>query len=162
MFNKLKKLFDNKNISELYSFAKGRAIDISEVNDPTFSSGMLGKGVAIKDTEGVVYAPCDAKVIQIFDTLHAVILESDGIEMLIHIGIDTVTLKGEGFRSLISTGALVSRGDVLIEFDVDFIKSNNLDDTVIMVICNTDDFSEIEAATDINVDIKDKILNLKK
>ena len=102
----------------LVSPVDGKAVAISEVSDPTFSEEILGKGLAIKPSSNTVYSPCDGTIDLMFDTGHAVNLISDsGIEILIHIGLDTVSLKGKHFKTLKNTGDKVKKGDALIEFE---------------------------------------------
>lgn len=127
---------------------KGTAVSISEVNDPTFGEEILGKGAAIKPVDGNVYAPADGQIALLFDTLHAVSLTSDeGTEILIHIGLETVALKGEGFQSHVKTGDKVKKGDLLITVDLDKVQAAGCDTITPIVICNTADYAEIETIT---------------
>lgn len=115
MFGFLNKL---KGI-ELCSPLTGEAVDLSEVPDPVFAEKMVGDGVAIKPTNGKVVAPCDGKIVQIFPTNHAVGMETNtGLDLLIHIGIDTVELKGEGFKRLVEEGENVKKGQPILEVDL--------------------------------------------
>lgn len=137
----LKKLF-GKQTNEIGSPLKGTAVSIKEVNDPTFSEEILGKGIAIRPAEGKVYAPCDASVDMIFETGHAVSLVADcGAELLIHVGLDTVNLKGKHFTTHAKAGDKVSKGTLLIEFDKDAIIAEGYDIITPVVICNSSDFS---------------------
>lgn len=102
----------------------GKLINIVEVPDEVFSQKMLGDGFAIEPKDGMVYSPIDGKVVQKFPTNHAIGLETkDGLEILIHVGIDTVELKGEGFKSLIGVGDKVVAGQALLEVDLEFLKA---------------------------------------
>lgn len=108
----------------IYSPCKGKVVPITEVSDPTFSEKVLGDGFAVIPSEGKIYAPADGEISMVFDTLHAVTMTtSQGTELLIHIGLDTVTLKGEPFISHVSGGQQVKKGDLLLEADLEKIKS---------------------------------------
>lgn len=132
--------FGKKKIS-IASPIPGTVIDITAVDDKVFSQKMMGDGLAIEPTDNKITAPCDAKVILLADTLHAVALESKGIQYLIHIGLDTVTLNGEGFKAAVKTGDTVHQGDLLIEFDKQFLQNKGKPDTVVIVITNLDDIN---------------------
>lgn len=99
----------------------GEVKPLSEVNDPTFSAGILGQGAAVIPSEGKLYAPFDCTVASVFDTKHAVCLEKDGIEMVLHIGLETVSLGGKYFTAEVKGGDLVKKGDLLITFDLEAI-----------------------------------------
>lgn len=102
----------------------GKVLDLSNVPDPVFAQKMMGNGFAIEPHEGVVVAPFDAEVVNAFPTKHAIGLRAKtGLEVLIHVGMDTVTLKGEGFDLKIKEGDQVKAGDLLLEFDLDVIRS---------------------------------------
>ncbi len=123
---------------------KGKAVPLSSVNDPTFSEGMLGKGVAIQPTEGKIYAPADGTIGMVFDTLHAVSLTAkEGTEVLIHVGLDTVKMKGEGFTGFVHAGDTVKKGDLLLEVDLDKVKEAGYDTITPMLICNTDEYAAV-------------------
>ena len=125
---------------------KGKAVSLKEVNDPTFSEEMLGKGIAIIPEEGKVYAPADGEVGLVFDTLHAVsITTADGAEVLIHVGLDTVTMKGEGFEACVKAGDAVKKGDLLLKVDLEKVKAAGFDTITPMIVCNTDDYEAVEA-----------------
>src|SRR5699024_10448528 len=95
-----------------------------EVPDEVFAQKMVGDGLAIDPTEGIVVAPVDGEISQLFPTEHAIVVKTkENIEILIHVGMDTVNLKGEGFKALISKGDKVSKGDPLLEFDLEYIKN---------------------------------------
>ncbi len=132
-----KKLFGlGKNKTEIYAVCDGAVIPMEEVSDPTFSQKMLGDGVAIKPSKGLVVAPADCKVTVVMEpSLHAVGLKlENGAEMLIHIGLDTVNMKGEGFKTFVKADADVKKGDALIEFDVDLVKEKGFEPDVIMIM----------------------------
>lgn len=128
----------------LVSPVSGELKPLSECPDPVFSSETLGKGVVIEPTEGKIYAPCDGVVENLADTLHAVGLTADsGAEILIHIGMDTVGLNGKGFTPHCKTGDKVKAGQLLLEFDMDFIKSQGLPVATPVIITNSDDYADL-------------------
>ena len=136
MFNLFKKKENNKVIG---SPAKGRAVALSEVNDPTFAEEMLGKGAAVIPEEGKIYAPADGEVGMVFDTLHAVSMTTDfGAEILIHIGLDTVKMKE------VKAGDHVKKGDLLLEVDLEKVKAAGYDTITPVIVCNTPDYSSVE------------------
>ena len=148
---------------QIYAPVAGQAVAISEVSDPTFGEEILGKGLAIKPSEGKVFAPCDATVDVMFDTGHAVSLASaDGVEILIHVGLDTVKLKGEHFTTHAKSGDKVKKGQLLIEFDKDAIAAAGYDTITPVVICNTDDYAAVTPKTGSAVVPGDLVLEITK
>lgn len=124
--------------------AKGSFVPMQDIPDDIFSAGILGTCCGIDPQEGVVYAPLDGKIIQLADTLHAIGIECKGnVEILLHVGIDTVDMGGDGFKSLVSIGDMVTRGQQLLVMDLDKIRQADHPATVITVITNTDEFSSI-------------------
>ncbi|WP_028592211.1 PTS sugar transporter subunit IIA [Paenibacillus massiliensis] len=102
----------------------GRAVPLEKVPDAAFAEGMMGKGIAIEPTEGKVFSPFNGLVAHFIKTKHAIVLEHDsGAQVLIHVGMDTVSLKGEGFTPMVETGDRVSAGQILLEFDMEHIKA---------------------------------------
>lgn len=147
----------------LASPAEGKTIDISEVPDPTFSEGILGKGIAIIPTGNTVYSPCDGTIDLMFDTGHAVNIISDtGAEILIHIGLETVSLKGKHFKTFMNSGDKVKKGDKLIEFERQAIADEGFNTVIPMVICNSDAYEEITPEPGKDVVPGDTIITLKK
>lgn len=142
MFN----LFKKKTAEHvLGSPAKGKAVAIQEVNDPTFAEEILGKGIAVIPSEGKIYAPADGEIGMVFDTLHAVSLVTDfAAEVLIHVGLDTVKLKGDGFESHVKAGDKVKKGDLLLTVDLDKVKAAGYDIVTPMLICNSPDYARVE------------------
>ena len=128
----------------------GEVVDLADVSDEVFASGTLGKGVAVKPSDGNVYAPCDGVVSALFPTGHAVGITAaqSGAELLIHIGVDTVQLDGKGFTKHVAAGDTVKRGQLLISFDRDLITSEGYDDTVIFIVSNTASFQDVVRAHD--------------
>lgn len=164
------KKFDKDNETEVDSDVtiptpiSGQLMNLSQVNDQTFSSGSVGQGFAIKPSDGKILAPFDATVRQVFTTRHAVGLVGDnGVVLLIHIGLGTVKLKGTGFVSYVEQGQRVKKGQELIEFWDPTIKKAGLDDTVIVVITNSDKFSDFDMMMKAgqNVQAEDNVLELK-
>ena len=139
----------------------GEVVALSEVNDPVFSSGVMGQGIAVKPSKGVVYAPADAEIAIAFPTGHAYGLKTDnGAEILIHVGIDTVSLNGEGFEAKVSQGDRVRAGDIIGTFDSEVIAANGLDDTTMVIITNTMDYAEVTPIATGSVTNKTRVLEL--
>lgn len=132
---------------ELMSPVNGTMIDLSEVKDDAFSKGVLGKGAAFIPADGKVCAPCDGTISALYPTGHAIgISATQGAEILIHIGMDTVSLEGKGFDVKVAIGQEVKVGDLLVDVDLDVVKDAGLDTTIPMVVANTDDFADIKVA----------------
>lgn len=147
----------------LLSPLAGKVIPLSDVGDPTFASGSLGEGVAIEPTGDKVVAPADSKVSAIFPTGHAVALHTDeGIDVLIHIGLETYKLDGRYFKVCASVGDEVKKGDVLIKFDRDAIKSAGYDVTAPILICNAVEFSSIKGNVGDTVSELDRIITARE
>ncbi len=147
----------------LFAFAKGHIVNLNNVDDEVFSTGMLGEGVAIEPCEGRIYSPCAGEVGHVFDTGHAINLVSDfGCEILIHIGIDTVNLKGKCFEVKVKEGDRVNKGDLLCEFDIDAIRNEGLKVTTPLVICNSNEYSKIEARPQCDINVGDSVLRVIK
>ena len=157
-----KKLFGKKT-DDFYAPMAGKAVPISEVPDPTFSEGMLGNGIAIEPTDGKVYAPCDATVDMMFTTGHAVSLVADcGAEILIHVGLETVSLEGKPFTVHVANGDKVKKGQLLLEADLEAIKAAGLPTITPVVICNTDDYSTFDTMVGKAVTNRDVVIELAK
>lgn len=140
----------------------GQMVDLKDVNDPVFSSGAMGQGVAVKPSEGVVYAPADAEVTIAFATGHAYGLKTaDGAEILIHVGIDTVSMNGDGFDQKVAQGDKVKAGDVLGTFDAAKIAAAGLDDTTMVIITNTADYASVTPVAEGTVAKGDAVIELK-
>ena len=131
---------------KLTSPLNGSLLPKSEIPDPTFADEVLGPTVCFKPgSDGVVYAPCDGVITQIFKTAHAVTISSNQkVELLIHVGINTVDLKGQGFEALVHDDEKVTAGQPLIKFDQEVIARANLSNLVPLVICNVSDFAEVK------------------
>lgn len=140
---------------------KGKVVDLKDVPDALFAEKMVGDGFAIEPTEGIVYSPVDATIAHIFDTNHAIgLITDDGLEILIHIGVDTVKLKGEGFKRIANPGDKVKIGDKIVEFDVDFIKNNAKSSITPILVTNMDAISKLEALNLKEVNPGDQIIKV--
>lgn len=139
----------------------GKLIPLSEVKDEVFSEGMLGDGAAIEPTEGKVVAPCDCEVANVFDTKHAIGLVAGDLELLIHIGIDTVRLNGEGYDIKVKAGDTLKKGDLIGTFDMEAIKKAGYPLTTPVIVTNSDDFAEIAMQPSGDVKTGDRILTVR-
>ena len=140
----------------------GDVVALENVNDPVFSSGAMGQGIAVKPSQGVVYAPADAEVSIAFPTGHAFGLKTaDGAEILIHVGIDTVSMNGEGFEAKVAQGDKVKAGDVLGTFDSNKIAAAGLDDTTMVIVTNTADYASVTPVASGSVVKGDTIIEVK-
>ena len=134
-----------KQDAVLYAHMKGQVVPMTEVQDEAFATCVLGEGVAIEPTEGKLYAPADAVVDNLFDTHHAIgLVTEDGVEVLLHIGINTVELAGKHFEAHVKVGQKVRKGDLLISFDMEAIKAAGYLCTTPMIVCNTDDYQSVQ------------------
>ena len=160
--NFFKKLF-GKNTDNLYAPMAGKAVAITEVPDPTFAEGMLGNGIAIEPAEGKVYAPCDATVDMMFTTGHAVSLVADfGAEILIHVGLETVSLEGKPFTVHVANGDKVKKGQLMMEVDLDAVRAAGLPTITPVVICNTDVYPTFNTIVGKDVTNDDVVIELAK
>jgi sugar PTS system EIIA component len=143
-----KKLFGKKEkikTVELLAPLSGNAVDLSAVPDPVFSEKMMGDGIAIEPTEGEVLSPVDGEIMQIFPTKHAIgIRAKNGAEILIHIGLETVSMNGEGFTTHVFEGSNVKAGDKLVSFDIDLVKEKAKSTVTPIIVTNSDSASSIE------------------
>lgn len=165
MFHRLKKVFkQSEGDKEIIGAPiQGKVVAITEVNDPAFAEEILGKGIAIIPNVGKVVAPVDGQIEMIFDTKHAITMKSKtGIEILIHVGLETVKLNGEPFTVCVEEGQKVKAGDLLLEFDIEMIKKAGLDSITPIVICNTEDYGKVIAYTDKTVNTLEEVLAIIK
>ena len=161
MFGLFKKKKDKAHV--LGAPAKGKAVSLKEVSNPTFSEGILGDGVAVIPSEGKIYAPADGTIGMVFDTLHAISLTTDfGAEVLIHVGLDTVQLKGEGFEGHVKAGDTVKKGDLLLTVDLEKVKAAGYDIITPVLICNTADYAAVTAQADKEVNAGDDVLTVEE
>ena len=147
---------------ELVAPINGQVVPLSDVKDEVFSSGSMGKGIAIEPQEGKVCSPLDGEVVMVFPTGHAIGLKStNGAEVMIHIGMDTVELEGKGFTTLVNKGQAVKKGDPLIKFDMEAIKKAGFKLTTPIVVTNSNEYQEITAIADGPITIGTALLDLK-
>ncbi len=162
------KVEETKEASEgenilVYAPIKGNTVELSEVNDGVFSEGMLGKGIAVEPTEGRAVSPVNGTVSVVFDTKHAIGLTSDeGVEVLIHVGIDTVQLNGKHYTTHVKAGDKVNVGDLLVEFDIEKIKEDGYKTITPIIISNTDMYKDVIALANGEVEEKAEILKIEK
>ena len=151
LFGKAKEV--NKEI-EIYAPLTGEYINIENIPDPVFAQKMMGEGFGINPTEGEVVSPIEGKVDNVFPTKHAIGLKADnGLEILVHIGLDTVQLDGQGFEILVSSGDTVQVGDPLLKFDLEYIR-NNAKDVISPIIITNSDQTESIHVNDVKAVIK--------
>jgi glucose-specific phosphotransferase system IIA component len=147
---------------ELLVPMEGQVLNLEEVPDQIFAQQIMGDGIAIEPSGSQVIASFKGKITHLLETDHAVGLETEsGVEVLIHVGIDTVKMKGEGFASFVEEGDLVEVGAKLLEFDLDLIEEEAESILTPVVITNTDDFAEINSLAEGEVDCNDKLLEVK-
>lgn len=162
-FGKLFSKSEKVNANHIYAPMEGKVVPITEVPDPTFAEGMLGNGVAILPTDGKVLSPCNGTVSMMFETGHAVSLVSDsGIEILIHVGLETVGLKGAPFKIAVKNDEKVKKGQLLMEADLEVIKAAGLPTITPVLVCNTDDYSTFDTVTGQDVTNADAVIKLAK
>lgn len=155
-----KKLISN---TTLYSPLKGKVMELSQIKDAAFASGVLGKGVAIVPSEGKVVSPVDGTVTTIFPTLHAIGITSDeGVEILIHIGLDTVQLEGKGFKGMVKDGDKITKGQVLIEFDIDYITKEGYCLETPVLVTNADNYLDVISENKDTVNYGESIISIVK
>lgn len=158
----LKKLFGKKDINKeevVMAPLNGTVRQLEEVPDPVFAEKMMGEGIAIEPNDGIVVAPFDGEIVQLFPTKHAIGIKSEsGLEILIHVGLETVALKGEGFEAFIEQGDHVKKGDKLIAFDLEVIKEKANSTMTPIIMTNGDAITSFEATKDTSVTAGDSKL----
>ena len=156
-------MFFKKKELELVSPVKGKLISIKEVPDVTFSEEMVGKGVAVIPEENELCSPADGTITTVFPTLHAIGLTTkDGIDILLHIGLDTVNLQGEGFEVKVKEGDEVKAGDLLVVVDFEKVKQAGYKLETPVIICNPDDCKKIIYVDPTSVNKGDAIIKYTK
>ncbi|RDZ12788.1 PTS glucose transporter subunit IIA [Priestia megaterium] len=159
----LKGLFKKKNITqieEIFAPLYGDIIPLSKVPDPVFSKKMMGDGIAIIPKSGKVVSPVNGQVIQVFPTKHAIGIRSErGLELLIHIGLETVELNGEGFEVLVNTDEPIKAGDPLVKVNLEYLKRKNKDIVTPIIITNMEKVLEIEASQERVTNFGDVVFN---
>lgn len=140
----IKKIF-NKSITALNAPMSGRILSIEDVPDQVFSQKLVGDGFAIEPSVGKVYAPVDGEIINLFPTKHAIGIEAnDGLEILIHLGIDTVELKGEGFIAHVNKGDKIKKGQLLLEVDIEYVKNSGKSMITPIIFTNKNQYKSLE------------------
>ncbi len=163
LFNEKKIESEISNQVDIYSPLEGNFIELNRVDDKTFSSGILGKGFAIEPIDNTVYAPMDGTITMLFPTLHAIGLTNlNGLEVLIHIGIDTVNLKGKHFKALVTEGKIVKKGDPIITFDLKKLITLGYKVTTPVIVTNSNDFEITHVETLKEIDNSNLILKTVK
>lgn len=145
----------------LGSAAQGTFVPMEEIPDPTFAQGILGTCCGIEPETGKVYSPMDGTIVQLADTLHAVGIEAGGVELLLHVGIDTVAMNGDGFKSHITEGQTVKKGDLLLTMDLEKIKAAGHPATIMVIVTNSDDLASVEASASSKLMPGDPLMILK-
>ena len=146
----------------VYAPIKGEAVELKEVSDPTFAEEILGKGVAIRPAEGKVYAPVDGEISTLFETKHAIgITGNRGVELLIHVGLDTVKLEGKYFTAHVASGQKVTKGQLLLEFDMEAIQKEGYEIITPVIVSNTDDSASVTGVTGQMVAVGDELLQVQ-
>ena len=161
-FLKNKKKENNADILKFVAPVKGKTFPLSDVPDPVFAKKMIGNGLAIMPEDDIIVAPVDGELTLVLDTRHAFAMTLDnGIELLIHIGLETVTLNGEGFEQLVEAGTTVKAGTPIIKIDRDFILSKGISLITPLLITNMDIVKELKVNVDNNVTAgKDEVITV--
>lgn len=164
MFDSLKKMFEkNAKIISLKAVEDGRTIPMDEVNDQTFAQELLGPGIAIVPSNGTVVSPINGTIATVMDTKHAVCIQGeDGLELIVHAGLDTVELNGKYYQTYKEIGDQVKAGDVLLEFDLDEITKAGYDVTTPIVITNLGDYKITKCLTGQQVKAGEEVIQLTK
>lgn len=160
-------LEENKMISDnketiICAPVSGKVICREDIPDETFASGIMGEGVGIKPEEEIIVAPFDGEITSVVDTGHAVgLTSSDGVELLIHVGVDTVKMQGDGFQVFVTEGQKVKTGEKLLKFDRDKIRKAGYSDTTAVLVTNSDDYSSVKTVAE-NVKQEDTMIIIEK
>lgn len=156
-----KMMSDNKE-TIICAPVSGKVICREDIPDETFASGIMGEGVGIKPEEEIIVAPFDGEITSVVDTGHAVgLTSSDGVELLIHVGVDTVKMQGDGFQVFVTEGQKVKTGEKLLKFDRDKIRKAGYSDTTAVLVTNSDDYSSVKTVAE-NVKQKDTVIIIEK
>ena len=164
MFDSLKKMFEkNAKTISLKAVEDGRTIPMDEVNDQTFAQELLGPGIAIVPSNGTVVSPINGTIATVMDTKHAVCIQGeDGLELIVHAGLDTVELNGKYYQTYKEIGDQVKAGDVLLEFDLEEITKAGYDVTMPIVITNLGDYKITKCLTGQQVKAGEEVIQLTK
>lgn len=156
-------LFNKKNEIEVFAPLQGKVVKLNEIPDPVFSSGMMGDGVGIEASENLVKAPFDGEVVTLFPTNHAIgLINAEGVEVLIHVGINTVEMNGEGFKAHVAQGDKVKQGELLLEFDADLIHEKGYSSVTPVIITNSAELKSIQINNKENIDFSDELFTVEK
>ncbi len=156
-------LFNKKNEIEVFAPLQGKVVKLNEIPDPVFSSGMMGDGVGIEASENLVKAPFDGEVVTLFPTNHAIgLINAEGVEVLIHVGINTVEMNGEGFKAHVAQGDKVKQGELLLEFDADLIHEKGYSSLTPVIITNSAELKSIQINNKENIDFSDELFTVEK
>ncbi len=159
----LGKLFNNRNEIQVFAPIKGKVVKLEDLPDPVFSGGLMGDGLGIEASENIVKAPFDGEVLTLFPTNHAIgVVNPDGVEVLVHIGINTVEMNGEGFKAHVSQGDKVKQGDILIEFDADLIRTKGYASVTPIIITNSADLKSVKKTNQAEIDFSDELFVIEK
>lgn len=146
----------------LGAFAKGTVVPMEQIPDAVFSQGIMGTCCGIAPADGRVYAPADGVVSQLTDTIHAAGITAGEMELLIHAGVDTVEMKGDGFAYAVSEGQTVKKGDLLLTMDLEKVRAAGYPDTIILAVTNSDDFAAVETVAGGPVNVGDDLMRVRK
>lgn len=152
-----------KKPAELASAVKGTVVPMAEIPDQVFSQGILGLCIGVDPAEGTICSPFDGKVTQMPDTFHAVGLQgSNGLEALLHVGVDTVEMKGDGFAGLVKEGEAVKKGQPLLTVDLDKVKAAGHPAVVIHILMDSDSFSKVTLTEAKTVEAGEPLMQVQK
>lgn len=145
----------------IYSPMKGKCVPLSMVPDQVFCEEQLGPGIAFIPSDGNVYAPVDGTISMMFPTGHALgLITKNGVEILLHIGLDTVELQGIPFKTNVKTGQKVNRGDLLIQVDLEYIRKSGKNSITPLVICNPNEHAILDVKKEQNIDVGEMVLSV--
>ncbi len=146
----------------LGAVANGKFVAQEDLPDELFSTGVLGPCCGVDSVDGKIYAPIGGKITQLADTLHAVGIEAGGIEILIHVGMDTVEMNGDGFVAKTKQGAVVRKGDLLLTMDLDKVRKAGHPTVAVVVVTNADDFADVEFPGSGTLSVGDPLIKVSK
>lgn len=156
-------LLNKKNEIDIFAPLQGKVVKLDEIPDPVFSSGMMGDGLGIEASENFVKAPFDGEVVTLFPTNHAIgLINAEGVEVLIHVGINTVEMNGEGFKAHVAQGDKVKQGELLLEFDTDFIREKGYSSVTPVIITNSAELKSIQKSSQENINFSDELFTVEK
>lgn len=143
--------------------ATGDIIAMKDIPDAVFAQGMVGPCIGIEPSNGTIVAPCDGKILQLSDTLHAFGIEGiGGVQILVHIGIDTVSMNGDGFTSNVKVGDVVKKGQPIVNVDLDKVKAAGHPTVVITILSNASNYTDIEFTKLASIKTSDELISISK